>query len=120
MGSKPILTTTTKKVWHDCLSVNCKGIYFDVFVFKEPNYSTMIKYTYSGIAVRESQKESYQISIGKVYKLQNLEPFACCHLCIGALYNHNGVFNDGITKHQVYLENVLDNSQVVNHINRLI
>ena len=100
-GVKTHFDNNNRKGWHHCHSVNCKGKYFDVFVFKEPNYSMMIKYTYSGIAVRESQKESYQISIGKVYKLQNLEPFACCHLCIGALYNHNGVFHDGITKHQV-------------------
>ena len=50
----PILNQ--EKGEHDCLSVNWKGVYFDVIVVKEENYNIIIIFTYSGLMVCEGQK----------------------------------------------------------------
>ena len=44
---------------HDCHSVNWKGVEFDVFVVKDMNYNMIMMPTYSGIMVRDDQKEEY-------------------------------------------------------------
>ena len=44
---------------HDCHSVNFKGVDFDAFVVKEPNYKMIMMSTYSGPEVRDDQKEEY-------------------------------------------------------------
>ena len=44
---------------HDCHSVNWKGVEFDVFVVKDMNYNMIMMSTYSGIMVRDDQKEEY-------------------------------------------------------------
>ena len=46
---------------HDRLSGNWKGVDFDTFVVKEPNYNVIMMYTYSGIVVCEGQKEGYRM-----------------------------------------------------------
>ena len=44
---------------HDCHSGNWKGFDFDVFVVKDLNYNMIMMPTYSGIMVRDDQKEEY-------------------------------------------------------------
>ena len=44
---------------HDCLIGNWKGIDFDAFVAKEPEYNMIMVSTYYRIMVIEGQKEKY-------------------------------------------------------------
>ena len=51
---------------HICHSRKWKGVDFDVFVIKYPNYNMMMMSTYSGIMVCNDQKEEYQFSRGQI------------------------------------------------------
>ena len=53
------MTIAKKKGDHDCVSGNFKGVEFDVFVVKDPNYNMIMMSTYSGLMVCNNKKEEY-------------------------------------------------------------
>ena len=53
------MTIAKKKGDHDCVSGNFKGVEFDVFVVKDPNYNMIMMSKYSGLMVRDDQKYEY-------------------------------------------------------------
>ena len=62
--------------------------------------------TYSGLMVRDDQKEEYLLSKRQVIMFKYAEPFVHHYLYIVPVYNHNYMCHDDGTKHQVVLENV--------------
>ena len=45
------MTIMKKKGDHDCLSGDFKGVEFDVFVVKDPNYNMIMMSTYYGLII---------------------------------------------------------------------
>ena len=69
--------------------------------------------TYSGIMVRDYQKEGYKFSKLQVITFKYAEPFDNNYLCRGAVDNHNAIHHYG-RKKSGWIGECMDHPHVVN------
>ena len=62
-----------------------------MIVVKEPNCNVIMMSTYSGLVVRNDQKESYILSKVQVLTFKYAEPVARHYFYIGSVDNHNDI-----------------------------